>query len=486
MKEMKPPLLLEMSRPGRRGFLPPSPDLPGTEEEIVPPGLRRRTPLRLPELSEMEVTRYFTALARRNFGVDQGFYPLGSCTMKYNPKLLEELAGLPGFKDLHPLQDEETVQGALALCYYAERVFAALTGMDEFTLQPAAGAHGELTGLFIMKAALQERGEDERNVILVPDTAHGTNPASAALAGFTVRTIPSSPEGIIEPAALEPYLGPTLAGMMLTNPNTLGLFEERILELTALIHDHGGLVYYDGANLNAILGHARPGDMGFDLVHLNLHKTFATPHGGGGPGAGPLGVKVHLAKYLPVPRIITTAEGYSWSYDFPYSIGQVKGFWGHFSVIVKALAYILSLGGEGLKQAAQDAVLAANYLQEQLKDDYHLPYERPCMHEFVLGGVKNPAPGVRTLDVAKRLLDYGIHPPTIYFPQVVPEALMIEPTESVTLELLDYFVAVMKEIAVQAREEPERLKTAPHTTPVRRVDEVRAARNPVLKWKENS
>jgi len=486
MKKKTPSLLFEESRPGRRGFLPPTTNLPETGEELIPPGLRRRAPLRLPELSEMEVSRHFTSLAERNFGVDQGFYPLGSCTMKYNPKLLEDLAELPGFKGLHPLQGEETVQGALALCYYAERVFAALTGMDEYTLQPAAGAHGEQTGLFIIKAALRERGEKERNVILVPDTAHGTNPASATRTGFTVRTVPSSPEGIIEPAALEPHLGPKLAGMMLTNPNTLGLFEDRILEITALIHRHGGLVYYDGANLNAILGHARPGDMGFDLVHLNLHKTFATPHGGGGPGAGPLGVKAHLGKYLPVPRIISTQDGYNWSYDFPSTIGKVKGFWGHFSVVVKALAYILSLGGEGLQQAAEDAVLAANYLQKQLKEDFNLPYDRPCMHEFVLGGVKKPASGIRSLDLAKRILDYGIHPPTMYFPLVVAEALMIEPTESVTLELLDYFGQVMQEIAGQAREESNKLKAAPHSTPVRRPDEARAARNPVLKWRADS
>ncbi len=483
MKEKsRPALLNETSLPGKRGYLPPVSNVPElADDELIPSSLLRHTPLHLPELSEMEVTRYFTKLSQRSFGVDQGFYPLGSCTMKYNPKFPEEIARLSGFQDLHPLQDETSIQGALGLWYYAEKVFSLITGMDQFTLQPAAGAHGELTGLFIIKAALEDRGETNRDTILIPDSAHGTNPASAALAGFKVQKVPSSPEGIIEPDTLRSYLGANIAGMMLTNPNTLGLFERNILTITRMIHEIGGEVYYDGANLNAILGWARPGDMGFDLVHLNLHKTFATPHGGGGPGAGPVGVKKHLAKYLPVPRVVSTSQGFKWDYDAPYSIGKVKGFWGHFTVIIKALVYILSLGNEGLKQVSSDAVLAANYLQTQLKEDYNLPYDSFCMHEFVLGGVKEKAPEINTLDIAKGLMDFGIHPPTIYFPLIVQEALMIEPTESVTLKLVDTFISVMLKLARMAVEEPEKLKEAPFTTPVRRLDEVNAARNPILK-----
>jgi len=479
----RPVLLKEASVRGRRGYLPPVSDLPSTSgAELIPSSFRRRTPLPLPELSEMEVTRHFTHLAQRSFGVDQGFYPLGSCTMKYNPKLLEELPRLAGFQDLHPLQDEADLQGALALIDMAEKIFATITGMDAFTLQPAAGAHGELTGMLIIKAALKDRGETDRDLILIPDSAHGTNPASAALAGFQVQKVPSSANGIIEPEMLKPYLTPRVAGLMLTNPNTLGLFEEHILTITQMIHEIGGEVYYDGANLNAIMGWARPGDMGFDLVHLNLHKTFATPHGGGGPGAGPLGVKAHLVPYLPVPRVVTTEEGFRWDYNAPRSIGKVKGFWGHFAVIIKALAYLLSLGSTGLKQVAADAVLAANYLQTHLKEDYKLPYDRPCMHEFVLSGLKENPAVVRTLDLAKALLDYGVHPPTVYFPLIVAEALMIEPTESVTKELLDSFIATMKELAEKARTEPEKLKEAPYATPVRRLNETEAARHPILKW----
>jgi glycine dehydrogenase subunit 2 len=482
-KKSRPPLLNEASFPGRRGYIPPVTDLPPLPvDQLIPTTFQRQTDLHLPELSEMEVTRHFTHLSQRSFGVDQGFYPLGSCTMKYNPKLLEDLASLPGFQGLHPLQDETDVQGALALLYRAEQVFTDLTGMDSFTLQPAAGAHGELTGMLILKAAFLDQGETERDTILIPDSAHGTNPASAALAGFKVQKIPSSTAGIIDPKDLKAYLTPHIAGLMLTNPNTLGLFEKEILTVTQMIHDHGGQVYYDGANLNAILGWGRPGDMGFDLVHLNLHKTFATPHGGGGPGSGPLGVKAHLVPYLPVPRIIKTTDGFKWNSDAPHSIGKVKGYWGNFSVVIKALAYILQLGYTGLKQVSADAVLAANYLQTLLKEDYNLPYDQLCMHEFVLSGFKDNPEKVRTLDLAKSLLDYGVHPPTIYFPLIVDEALMIEPTESVTLETLDTFVTILKELAKLAKTEPEKLRKAPSTTPVGRLDETKAARHPVLHW----
>ncbi|NLW55992.1 MAG: aminomethyl-transferring glycine dehydrogenase subunit GcvPB [Firmicutes bacterium] len=482
-RKERPTLLKEASTPGRRGYLPPVSDVPPVPAgELIPQSFLRQTALALPELSEMEVTRHFNSLAQRSFGVDQGFYPLGSCTMKYNPKVLEELSQLPGFQGLHPLQEETTVQGALALLHYAEEVFSTITGMDEFTLQPAAGAHGELTGLLIIKAALLEQGETDRDTILIPDSAHGTNPASAALVGFKVQTVPTSPAGIIEPETLKPYLNSNVAGLMLTNPNTLGLFEEKILTITKMIHDIGGQVYCDGANLNAILGWARPGDMGFDLIHLNLHKTFATPHGGGGPGAGPVGVKKHLAKYLPIPRVVSTPEGWHWQYDLPHSIGKIKGYWGHFGVIIKALAYILQLGYAGLKQVSSDAVLAANYLQTLLKEVYHLPYDTPCMHEFVLSGLRDEQSKINTLDLAKGLIDFGVHPPTIYFPLIVPEAMMIEPTEAVTLELLNSFVTIMKELARLAKEEPEALKTAPRTTPVRRLNEAQAARHPILKW----
>lgn len=479
----RPVLLNKASVQGRRGYLPPVSDVPPRPtEEMIPAAFQRTTALNLPELSEMEVARHFTHLSQRSFGVDQGFYPLGSCTMKYNPKLLEDLAALAGFQDLHPLQDESCIQGALALISNAEQTFAAITGMDAFTLQPAAGAHGELTGMLIIKAALRDRGQLERDTILIPDSAHGTNPASAALAGFQVKKIPSSTAGIIEPDDLKPYLTPQVAGLMLTNPNTLGLFEEKILTITQMIHDNGGQVYYDGANLNAIMGWARPGDMGFDLVHLNLHKTFATPHGGGGPGSGPLGVKAHLAPYLPVPRVVSSLDGFKWSYDAPRTIGKVKGFWGHFAVVIKALAYIYCLGYAGLKQVSTDAVLAANYLQTLLKEDYNLPFDRFCMHEFVLSGLKENPSVVRTLDLAKGLLDYGVHPPTVYFPLIVEEALMIEPTEAVTLDLLNSFVTIMRKLAKQAKTEPEKLKDAPYTTPVRRLNETEAARHPVLKW----
>ena len=437
--------------------------------------------LALPELSEGELVRHYTALSTRNHGVDSGFYPLGSCTMKYNPKVNEELARLPGFAFLHPCQPEESVQGALELLYRAEACLAEITGMKRVTFQPAAGAHGELTGMLIVRAYHRSRN-DHRKTVLVPDSAHGTNPASAAMAGFEVKEIPSDERGLVDLKALRAALDGDVAALMLTNPNTLGFFEEDILEIAEAVHEAGGLLYYDGANLNAIMGHARPGDMGFDLVHLNLHKTFATPHGGGGPGSGPVGVREHLVPFLPVPLVERGEKGYYWKEDLPLSIGRVHGFYGNFAVVVKAYAYIMMMGAEGLRQAAADAVLNANYLMERLKKSYDLPYDRRCKHEFVLSARRQKKMGVTARDIAKALLDYGFHPPTVYFPLIVEEALMVEPTETESKATLDRFAEAMEEIARLAEEDPKRLTSAPHTTPVGRLDEVRAARHPRVCW----
>ncbi|MDI3280231.1 MAG: aminomethyl-transferring glycine dehydrogenase subunit GcvPB [Bacillota bacterium] len=479
------PLLFELSHPGRRAASLPAPDVPTRPlEELLPERLRRRRPPLLPEVSEVDLVRHFTALSRRNHGVDSGFYPLGSCTMKYSPKINEELAALPGFAELHPYQAEETVQGALALMYELERFLCELTGMARFSLQPAAGAHGELTGLLMIRAYHEQKGEGGvRRRVIVPDSAHGTNPASAALCGFEVVQVPSDRSGGVDVAALRRVLDGRTAALMLTNPNTLGLFEERILEIAHLVHEAGGLLYYDGANLNAILGVARPGDMGFDVVHLNLHKTFSTPHGGGGPGSGPVGVVQELVPFLPVPTVEKEGESWRLEYDRPLSIGKVKAFYGHFLVAVKAYAYILALGPQGLRAVSEDAVLNANYLLARLAPYFEVPYRRLCMHEFVLSGRRQKEKGVRTLDMAKRLLDYGFHAPTIYFPLIVEEALMIEPTETESKETLDAFIQAMIEIAREAEENPEKLRQAPHTLPVGRLDETEAARHPNLRWK---
>ncbi|HEY8342003.1 MAG TPA: aminomethyl-transferring glycine dehydrogenase subunit GcvPB [Calditerricola sp.] len=478
------PLIFERSKPGRVAYSLPEPDVPeASVTACIPAHLLRRVPAELPEVSELDLIRHYTELSRRNHGIDNGFYPLGSCTMKYNPKVNEDVARLPGFAQVHPLQPEETVQGALELMWHLQEYLAEITGMDAVTLQPAAGAHGEWTGLMMIRAYHEARGE-KRTKVLVPDSAHGTNPASATVAGMQTVTIPSDARGLVDLEALKRAADENTAALMLTNPNTLGLFEEDILEIAEIVHDVGGLLYYDGANANAILGIARPGDMGFDVVHLNLHKTFTTPHGGGGPGAGPVGVKKDLIPFLPVPVVVKEGDRYRLDYDRPQSIGRVKGFYGNFGMLVRAYAYIRTMGPDGLRQVSECAVLNANYLMRRLAPYFDLPYDRHCKHEFVLSGRRQKKLGVRTLDMAKRLLDFGFHPPTIYFPLIVDECLMIEPTETEAKETLDAFADAMIQIAKEAEEHPDLVLNAPHTTVVKRLDEVTAARKPILRWQK--
>jgi glycine dehydrogenase subunit 2 len=477
-------LIFEISRPGRKAYSLPVCDVPEEKiEEMIPEDLLRTTSLKLPELSELDAVRHFTQLSQRNYGVDSGFYPLGSCTMKYNPKVNEEISRFDGFTKIHPYQPEDSVQGSLELMYLMDGMLSEITGMERVTLQPAAGAHGEMTGLMIIKAYHNHRGDKKRTKIVIPDAAHGTNPASAALAGFDVLVVKSNQRGGLDVEALKALMSHEIAGLMLTNPNTLGLFEENIQEIADIVHKAGGLLYYDGANANAILGITRPGDMGFDVVHLNLHKTFSTPHGGGGPGSGPVGVRKDLVEFLPSPVIEFNNGKYFMDYDRPLSIGKVKAFYGNFNVVVKAFAYILSMGGQGLREVSESAVLNANYIGQKLKDLYILPYDRICMHECVLSGQKQKDKGVSTLDIAKRLLDFGYHPPTIYFPLIVSEALMIEPTESESKETLDIFIDVLRGIAEEVDRDPDVIRSAPHNTVVGRLDEVLAARSPVLRWK---
>ncbi len=478
------PLSFELSRPGRRGYSLPALDVPEVDvRALVPETLFRNEAPRLPELSEVETVRHFTALSRRNHGVDNGFYPLGSCTMKYNPKLNEDIAELGGLAGLHPYQPEETVQGALELMFLTERFLAEITGMDRVSLQPAAGAHGEFAGIAMIRAYHHNRGQ-ARTKVLVPDSAHGTNPATAAMCGYQVISVPSDGRGGVDLEALRQAADREVACLMLTNPNTLGLFEESICEVAKIIHGVGGLLYYDGANANAIMGYSRPGDMGFDVVHLNLHKTFSTPHGGGGPGSGPVGVKRELAPFLPLPTVEFDGDHYHLDSDRPLSIGKVKSFFGNFGVVVRAYAYIRSLGPDGLKAASENAVINANYLLVRLKGHFDLPYDRHCQHEFVLSGKGLKArTGVRTLDLAKRLLDFGYHPPTIYFPLIVEEALMIEPTETESKETLDEFAGRLIGIVREAESEPEKVKSAPHQTVVGRLDEALAARKPNLRYR---
>src|SRR5579875_616583 len=480
-------LIFEKGAPGRHSDVLPAMDVPEQPlDDLLPAEFQRATPAALPEVSEIEVVRHYTHLSQRNFGVDVGFYPLGSCTMKYNPKINEETASMPGFARIHPLASESMTQGAIQLLYELERYIAEITGMQRVTLQPAAGAHGEITGLMIIKAYHESRGDIHRDIVLIPDGAHGTNPASATLANYQTVELKSDKRGGVDVAHLKEMLAKyegKIAALMMTNPNTLGVFDERIVEIAQLVHDAGGQLYYDGANANAIMGITRPGDMGFDVVHLNLHKTMSTPHGGGGPGAGPIGVAKHLVPFLPGPLPAHGREGYYWQDAGPQSIGRVRANFGNFLVLVRAYTYIRSNGPDGLRHISESAVLNANYLMQALKSDYLLPYDRTCMHEFVLSADRQKALGVSALDIAKRILDFGMYPPTIYFPLIVHEALMIEPTETETLETLDEFIAVMRQIAREAREEPSLLLDAPHVTVVGRLDQTLAARKPDLCWR---
>ncbi|MEA4823903.1 MAG: aminomethyl-transferring glycine dehydrogenase subunit GcvPB [Clostridiaceae bacterium] len=449
----------------------------------VPAAFARTEAPKLPEVPEVTIDRHYTALASQTRGVNAGFYPLGSCTMKYNPAANEAYAALPGFADTHPLAPETSVQGCLEVLWLAQRMLCEICGMDDFTMQPAAGAHGEFTGLLLIKAYHASRGDTARTKILVPDSAHGTNPASAAMAGFTIVNVPSTDEGLVDLDQLAAFVGPDTAGLMLTNPNTVGLFDRNILKITEIIHDAGGLCYYDGANLNAVMGIARPGDMGFDVVHVNLHKTFSTPHGGGGPGSGPVGCKSILRDFLPEGQVVRTESGAFETVTPARSIGRVKAFHGNFLVVVRALAYMLSLGAKGLREASESAVLNANYLMHRLADLYNVAFPGPCMHEFVLTleHMKREQ-GVSAMDVAKALIDHGIHPPTMYFPLIVHEALMFEPTETETRASLDEAADVLRVLHAQALTDPESLRAAPHTAPIGRPDETQAARKPVLTY----
>ena len=474
------PLLFELGKPGRKAIDLPACDVP-LAENLLPTKYLRTEKAALPEISQLELMRHYTQLSNRNFGVDTGFYPLGSCTMKYNPKVNEDIARYPGLALLHPLQSEETVQGAMEVLFKMEESLAEIAGMAGVTLQPVAGAHGELTGLKLIRAYHRDRGDLARTKVIVPDSAHGTNPASAAMCGMDAVEIKSEEDGSIDLEALKAAVGPDTAALMLTNPSTLGLFESKIEAIAKIVHDAGGLLYYDGANSNAIMGIVRPGDMGFDVVHLNLHKTFATPHGGGGPGSGPIGVKERLLPFLPDPHVEKQGDKYVWAKSAK-SIGKVHSFHGNFGVIVRAYAYILTMGAAGLRLTSEDAVLNANYCKKMLSEAFDSPFDRFCMHECVLTSKKQQEHGIHTLDIAKRLLDYGYHPPTIYFPLIVEEALMIEPTESESKETLDGFIDAMKKIAQEAAENPEIVHTAPHNTIVSRLDETLAARKPVVRW----
>jgi glycine dehydrogenase subunit 2 len=473
-------LIKDYSSPGRQGYsLPPL----EVEKENLEESLSNylRDDLELPEVSEVDVVRHYTALSEMNYGVDSGIYPLGSCTMKYNPKRNERVARIAGLTNIHPYQPELQVQGSLEILYQLKLDLAEISAMDEITLQPASGAHGEFTSLMIVKKYFEDR-EENRTKVIVPDSAHGTNPASATMAGFDVVEIASNERGMVDLEALAEALDEETAALMLTNPNTLGIFEEDILKITEMVHDVGGLVYYDGANMNAIMGYAKPGLMDFDLMHFNLHKTFSTPHGGGGPGSGPVGVKDFLAPYLPKPLLKKDEEKYFWDHQRPKSIGKVHSFYGNYGVMLRAWAYIKTVGGRGLKKTTENAVLNANYLKARLKDNFELPYAEDSLHEFVLSGSRQKEEGVSTLQIAKRLLDYDQYAPTIYFPLVVKEAMMIEPTETENIETLDHFVETMLTISREIKEDPEMVKNAPHSTIVRKLDETAAARNPELHW----
>lgn len=476
-------LIFELSKPGRKAYNLPELDVEDKElESFIPKEYLSETELDFPELFELDVVRHYTNLSNKNYGVDTGFYPLGSCTMKYNPKINEDTARIDGFANLHPHQREGCVQGALQLMYELDLSLAEIAGMDKMSLQPAAGAHGELTGIMVIRAYHEKNGDFKRDKIIVPDAAHGTNPATAVMAGYKTIEIKSTENGLVDVEALKAVVGDDTAGLMLTNPNTLGLFEKDIKEIAKVVHDAGGQLYYDGANANAILGHARPGDMGFDVVHFNIHKTFSTPHGGGGPGSGPIGVKSHLEEFLPVPVVRKDGERYYLDYNIENTVGKVKDYYGHFGILVRAYTYILTMGSDGLKRASTMSVLNANYMAQRLKEYYNLPIDTLYKHEFVLGGLKDKSLDITTLDIAKRLLDLGYHPPTVYFPLIIDEAMMIEPTETESKETMDEFIDAMIQISKEAKDNPQLVKEAPHDTLVRRPDETRAARHPVLKY----
>lgn len=476
-------LIFELSQKGRIGYSLPDNGVSDDYSSLLPDALKRKSEPNLPEVDELTVVRHYTNMSNNNFGVDTGFYPLGSCTMKYNPKINEEICKLPGFVKIHPLQSEKSVQGLLEICYKLKRSLSEICGMSDFTLNPFAGAHGELTGLMVIRSYHRNRGDDKRTKIIVPDSAHGTNPASAACCGLQVVEVKSKEDGRIDVEALKSLLGDDIAGMMMTNPNTLGLFEYDIPQIAEMVHACGGLMYYDGANLNPMLGKCRPGDMGFDVAHLNLHKTFSTPHGGGGPGAGSVGVRKGLEMFLPTPHIVKNSQGeYLVEWDSEKSLGSISAFYGNVPVLLRAYSYIRTMGKDYLKKVGELSVLNAMYVRERLKSKYELPIASVCKHEFVFNGLKDKSTGVTTLDVAKRLLDYGFHAPTIYFPLLFHEALMIEPTENESRETLDCFIDAMLKIADEAERTPDVVKSAPHNSPVRRLDEVKAAREPRLTY----
>lgn len=485
MISKKQATIFEISKPGRFALDIAACDVPTQDpSSLIPASMMRKAPAELPEVSQLDIMRHYTGLSNRNFGVDSGFYPLGSCTMKYNPKVNEDVCRYPGFTELHPLQSPEMAQGSLEMMYTMERYLAELSGMDAVSLQPSAGAQGELAGLKVIRAYHRARGE-KRPKVIIPDSAHGTNPATAAVCGMDIVEIKSHPDGSIDLDALKAVLDSDTAALMLTNPSTLGLFEKNIKAITDMVHGVGGLIYYDGANMNAIMGIARPGDMGFDVVHFNVHKTLATPHGGGGPGAGPIGVKKDLIPFLPVPVITFDGTKYDLDYDRPQSIGKMHAFYGNFGVVLRSYAYVCTMGGTGLRQASEDAVLNANYCLNQLKNDFYAPFERYCMHEcIVTSKYQKEEAGIKTLDIAKRLLDHGYHPPTVYFPLIVEEAIMIEPTETESKETLDGFIQAMKSIAAEAKTDPSQVLNAPLHTVVGRLDETAAARKPIVRWKK--
>lgn len=479
---MKEPLIRDYSSEGRTGYTLPDLDVPEKEvNDIITDDYLRKQEPDLPEVSEVDVVRHYTSLSEMNYGVDSGIYPLGSCTMKYNPKINEDIARLSKLTQLHPYQSEKNLQGSLDILFNLKNYLSEISGMDTVTLQPASGAHGELTGLLIIRKYFEDKNENRKKVI-VPDSAHGTNPASAVMAGFDVVEIESNEEGMVDVEILRKEIDDDTAALMLTNPNTLGIFEKDISEIAKIVHDAGGLLYYDGANMNAILGYARPGDMDFDVMHFNLHKTFSTPHGGGGPGSGPVGVKEFLEPFLPTPVLKENDGEFYWDRDRPKSIGKIHAFYGNYGVMVRAFSYIRALGKKGLEKTTENAVLNANYMKNKLRDDFELPYEESSLHEFVLSGSKQKQKGASTENIAKRLLDYGQYAPTIYFPLVVKEALMIEPTETENIDTLNRFIRTMKKIAVEVENDPELVKNAPHNTVVRKLDEAKAARHPDLKW----